>query len=391
VLADAHIDKPGGISPDRFLADLNCAAKYIFEQGLPFFVSGHIKFMRKYLKAWGEQAGIEAVGDAFYVLDTFAAIMRLRNVFNLVTGFVRSVASSAWLALSKSIRIVPPLITALVIVYLTGDAWRILGAGFTLRFFCIVTLFLLSSLFILIRFRGYWEKDFDVDESDVALMDDLLDKIKHDLQNKREAVQSSANAANGAGGDGQHGPHDPPAWEQFHNLVDLGAEPLPLIRPSNNRLRISHYIAYIAVSAFSLVVITLAVSASLIIVGIVLISARETRDLAHATHIYLTLPGHFVVTRQLVSLSLTLGAFATFFLVAGQRPEDRKQLMDNALELIRKVFVVYSVYARAHDQAKAWTGVPVESSPLSQTRLAPSRHSYYSRAEPVLGSGPWYL
>jgi lysylphosphatidylglycerol synthetase-like protein (DUF2156 family) len=365
MLADTHTDKPGRISPDRFLTDLNCAAKYIFEQGLPFFISGHIKFTREYLKAWSEQAGIEAVAQDYYLLDPFLGRV-LHPASFLVTGFVHSVASSAWLALSKSIRIVPPLITALVIIYVTGDAWRILGTGFTLRFFCMLTLFLLSSLFILIRFRGYWEKDFNFDESDGAVKDDLLGKIKHDFQKSEEAVQVPANTAGGAGDEWPHDPNEAPAWKQFNALIDLGAEPLPLILPSNRGFRISQYVAYVAVSAFSLIVIALAVSASLIIVGTVLISARETRDLAHATNIYLTLPGHFVITQQLVSLSLTLGAFAVFFLVAGQRTEDRKELMDNALAFIRKVFVVYSVYARAHDHAAAWTGVPVKSPPLAK-------------------------
>jgi hypothetical protein len=33
--------------------------------------------------------------------------------------------------------------------------------------------------------------------------------------------------------------------------------------------------------------------------------------------------------------------------------------MDNALALIRRAFVVYSVYGRAHDHAAEWTGLPV--------------------------------
>ena len=41
------------------------------------------------------------------------------------------------LSLSKSIRTVRPLITAVVVVFVTSDAWRMLGAGFTSRFFCL--------------------------------------------------------------------------------------------------------------------------------------------------------------------------------------------------------------------------------------------------------------
>jgi hypothetical protein len=372
MLDDVHIDKPRDISADSFFAHLHCAAKYVFEQGLPFFVSSHITFMRAYLRSWREQAGAEAVADASAVLDTFSRDVRhnLHPALFLVTGFVHSVASSAWLALSKSIRLVPPLITAVVVVYVTGDAWRILGTGFTPRFFCIVTLFLVASLLVLINFKSYWQKDFNIGESDLTVRTSLLDKIKHDLQDEGESIQVSPGAANDVGDERRHGPDDTPAWNQIHKLIELGAKPLPLVRPPNRGLRISHYCAYVAVSAFSLIVIALAVSASLIVVGTVLISAGETKELAHTIHIYATLPGHFVITRQLVSLSLTLGAFATFFLVAGQHAEDRKELMDNALAVIRKVFIVYSVYARARDNAAEWTGVPVESPPLRPNALS---------------------
>ena len=57
-------------------------------------------------------------------------------------------------------------------------------------------------------------------------------------------------------------------------------------------------------------------------------------------------------------------------MVAGQHAEDRKELMDNALALIRKVFIVYSDYARARDNAAEWTGIPVESPPPRPNALS---------------------
>ena len=337
--------------------------------------------MMAYLKAWREQTGDEeAVNIASDLLETFTKDARHNPnpLLFLVTGFVHSVASSAWLALSKSIRIVPPLITAVVVVFVTSDAWRILGTGFTPRFFCLVTLFLLSSLLFLIRFKGYWEKDFDVDESDVITVSGLLGKLEHDLRGAQEAAPIYHHPTNDVTGEQQHDANDASAWKQFNKLVDLGAKPFPLVKPANLGLRISHYCAYVAVSLFSLIVVALAVSASLILVGVILITAKETKDLAQSIYIYWTLPGHFVVTRQLVSLSLSLGAFATLFVVAGQRTEDRKELMDNALALIRRVFVAYSVYGRAHDRVVEWTGVPVESPPLAPEAHEPGHHSYDS-------------
>jgi hypothetical protein len=153
-------------------------------------------------------------------------------------------------------------------------------------------------------------------------------------------------------------------WQQFHELMHLGAEPLPLVKPAKFWARVFLYSGYVAVSAFSLIVVAMAVSASLILVGLILISAKETKNLAQSVHIYLKLPWHLVITRQLVSLSLCLGAFAAFFLVAAQRPADRKEFMDNIISRVRRAFVVYSVYCRAHDSATDWTHVPVNSPKL---------------------------
>jgi hypothetical protein len=377
---DVHI-KPRDISPARFFADLQCIATYVFKQGLPFFVSSHIKFMKAYLKAWGEQGGDEeAVNIASEALKAFIKDARhnLNPILFLVTGFVNSVASSAWLTLSKSIRIVPPLITAVVVVFVASDSWRFLGTGFTPRFFCLVTLFLLSSLLFLIRFKGYWEKDFDVDESDVITVEGLLDKLEHGLRSAQEAVPLYQRLPNGVTGEQQHDANDASTWEQFNELVGLGAKPFPFVKPANLGFRICHYCAYVAVSLLSLIVVALAVSASLILVGVILITAEVTKDLAQSVYIYWMLPGHFVITRQLVSLSLSLGAFATLFVVAGQRTEDRKELMDSALALIRTVFIAYSVYGRAHDHAVEWTRVPVKSPPLAPEAQEPGHHSYHS-------------
>lgn len=327
--------------------------------------------MEAYLKAWREQAGDEAVAEASADLEIFRAEDRhyFHRVLVLAAGFFLSVGSSAWLALSKSIRIVPPLITAVVVVFVTSDSWRILGTGFTPRFFGLVTLFLVSSLLFLIRIKGYWERDFDIDPSGATLAV-LLDEIQHELQSKQGAVQISQLTANNVPGEQQDDANDVSDWQRFHKLIGLGANSLPLVKPAKPGLRICHYCAYVAVSAFSLITIALAVSASMILVGLILINANETKDIAQSVHIYLTLPGHLVITRELVSLSLSLGAFATLFVVAGQHAEDRKELMDNALALIRRAFVVYSVYGRARDHVAEWTGLPVKSTPLGTSSPA---------------------
>jgi hypothetical protein len=93
---------------------------------------------------------------------------------------------------------------------------------------------------------------------------------------------------------------------------DLGAQPTPMRRPAGfGALYVR--IIYLAVCISALIATTLFVAAALIIVGITLINANETRLLAGSVDVYWSLDG-LVFTRQLMSLSLSLGAFASIFL-----------------------------------------------------------------------------
>jgi hypothetical protein len=157
--ADTHRDKPPALGPQRFFTDLQVAARYVIRKGLPFFAASHIDFMTSYLEAWQKQHHDQAVADARADLKKLKAEARrkLYPLLVLLLGFLLSIGSSAWMVLGKSIRIVPPLITAVVVVFITSDAWRILGVGFTPQIISLVALFLLASLLVLIRFKGYWE------------------------------------------------------------------------------------------------------------------------------------------------------------------------------------------------------------------------------------------
>src|ERR1022692_2456622 len=116
--------------------------------------------------------------------------------------------------------------------------------------------------------------------------------------------------------------------------------------------------------AFALVIAALFVSSALIVIGVIMINKNQTMTLANSVYVYQTLPGGVVITRQLLSLSFSLGAFAAFFLVASQRPRDRRAFMKNVLVRYRRVLLVYTIYCRAHDQAAVLTQVPVHVKPL---------------------------
>jgi hypothetical protein len=384
MIVDMQGDEPPSMGPDRFFAGLQVAARYIIAGGLPFFTSPHLRFMRDYVKAWRQEIDDKAVEEASADLDELrkeverasADLDELRKktrhslspVVVLLGGFLLSAFSSAWMVLGKSSRIVPPLITAVVVVFVTSDAWRLLGTGFTPRTICLVALFLAAGLVFLIRFKGYWEDDWEIPASGET-HDALLRDICYELGGDQEADGPTAGVHRDERDELRDGA-DSSSWRQFHELIVCGAKTVPLVKPVRLRSQVCLYGGYLAVSAFSLIVVASVVSASLILVGLILISADQTSTLAaeRTAHIYWKLPGNLVITRELVSLSLCLGALAVLFLVAGQRTEDRTEFMDNVLAEVRRIFVVYSVYCRAHDNAEPWTKIRVEPPPDTLAR-----------------------
>jgi hypothetical protein len=334
--------------PDRFLLSLNQTAVYAATRGAAFFLRRHVLFLMVYVNEW-----VKAQEDGTQVAEILFAhtpswlrgpITRLLGsrrvhartktvllltpllvplVFILPLQMVRSGANSVLDVLRHGVRSVPPLVTAVVVVFVTSDAWRILGKGFTGRFFALVSLFIVGGLFFLVR-RSYWD-DIEISGNEATI---LLGGIR----DTREAV---------------------------FEFIDLGAQPTPMRRPAGfGALYVR--IIYLAVCISALIATTLFVAAALIIVGITLINANETRLLAGSVDVYWSLDG-LVFTRQLMSLSLSLGAFASFFLIAAQQQDARTLFMAKILARARRSLLVYTIYCHAHEHATEWTGIEVHS------------------------------
>ena len=341
-------------SPRQYLFDLNKTAIYAVTRGMPILLVTHATFLVAFIAAWLTKQPDSAREAARALFDRWPQWSqrriegwlkspRLPNellLLLLLTPLLlellgvgpwqieRSAINGIWDVFRKGVRGVPPLITAVVVVFVTSDAWRILGTGFTVRFAVLVFLFLAASLLFLIRWTC-WD-DIDAKPHEGAV---LLKGIKH----KRSVG--------------------------FHEFIDRGVEPAPMVRPRKLGA-IWVYTGYWLLCALTLVVTALFVSVTLIIIGVILINKSETMTLANSVYVYHTFPGGVVITKQLVSLSFSLGAFAAFFLVAAQRPSDRKAFMNNVLVRYRQVLLVYSIYCRAHDRASEWTKVPVDVRPL---------------------------
>ena len=341
------------IPPDDFLIHLHKTAMYVFTRSVPFFLRAHFEFLTKYVRAWLDQNPDPAkVAGAFvgqkpslrlrlimsflqaewipdrakpWVPRIMVASIAL-SLWLMLIQFIWSVGNSAWHVLKKGIRSVPPLITAVVVVFVTSDAWRILGTGFTSRFLALVGTFMIAGLLFLIRFKDYWEYD-------IAATDDEAGALLRSIGRKNAAA--------------------------FQDFIHRSIRPAPMVKPEGFGA-FSVYASYVLLSLFSLIATAIFVSGALIFVGIILVSKQETVNLAGSAHVYATLPGHLILTRQLVSLSLSLGAFSAFFLVAAQHTDDRKAFMNNVLIRLRRALLVYSIYYRARYHVEDLTPICVK-------------------------------
>lgn len=361
----------------NFLHDINKVAIYALARGASFFFINHLKFLVSYVKEWlrtypqDEDAAAEALFKQLpkrvrpWILRLYwsqwipewarwfllVAPLVLRLFLVVPLQLLLSSFKNAWGILRKGVRGIPPLITAVVVVFVTSDAWKILGAGFTPRFFALVIVFLAVSLMFLAH-KDYWE-DIGADGPDAdSVLNDISRTHLWVVIRKIFLVVGIKTVSDWA---------DRRSVRPFEFMifVDRGIQPLPVKRPTGFGAFVVRA-GYITLCAFSLIVTAIFVSVFLVIVGIILINKSNTNDLAHAVNVYQTFPGNVVVTKQLLSVSLSLGAFAAFVLVASQRPEERVEFMRSILVRYRGALLVYSIYCRAHDLAEPWTGVPVK-------------------------------
>ena len=352
--------------PHAYLSDLNKTAMCALAMGAPLGLVRHVTFLLNFINAWLDQVkggAEEAENAARAVFDRAPArfqrrigrllgsgrmprrVLLARLFFPLALQlavimpwqFAMSLARSAWDMFRRGVHGVPPLITAVVVVFVTSDAWRILGNGLTVRFTVVVAVFLVASALFLIRGNCWLDIDAEHAEADRLLAD-----IRQSLP------------------------------EGFHEFTRRGITAAPMVRPSG-RHAVRIYLSYWALAAFALIITAGFVASALIVIGTILISKNDTVTMAQSVNVYRSLPGGFVITRQLLSLSFSLGAFAAFFLVAAQRPEDRDAFMKDVLARYRQALLVYSVYCRAHDRAQELTRVPLHVRPLQPAAECLSR------------------
>ena len=131
---------------------------------------------------------------------------------------------NSWGILRKGVRGIPPLITAVVVVFVTSDAWKILGTGFTPRFFALVIVFLAVSLIFLVQ-KDYW-KDIGADGPDA-------DSVLNDISRTRLwAVIRKIFLRVGIKTVSDWADRRSARPFEFMIFVDRGIQPVPVRRPT---------------------------------------------------------------------------------------------------------------------------------------------------------------
>jgi hypothetical protein len=221
-----------------------------------------------------------------------------------------------------------PLIAAIVIVFFTGDSWKILGQGFDWQFFALMAFFLIFSLLGVADLRNL-KSHFSVSPEDLGT------KMS-----------------------------DPSVLSLSRALTDLGYE-LPRAPKISRLAMINTTAVYLGIITANLLLIGFLVSSGLVLIGLIRIDAGLTLQLSGVpAHVILRLPGKMVIKQELLSLSLTLGGLAilSFVFVTLPNQKGRSDFVSTASSGLRNVLLAFAVYQAALKNEATLTGV--SSQPL---------------------------
>jgi hypothetical protein len=342
-------DGPGTdspLTPEQFVKAMDVLASYVAGRGLPLLMTGHYRWMMRYLAAYFEHSdkpvsftpGLPLLGKAVSFgpgpgrVTRPAIILAILQVADSMRQLVASLAGrlimSAVLSARSYIRTnavaATPLIAVIVIVFLSGDSWKILGQGFDWQFGTLLGFFLLLSVLVVANPR-HLKSRFSSSRGDLG------------IKASNASAQSLVAALWEMGSEVPYAPR----------LSILGATNVVIV--------------YFGIVVANLLLVGTLVAVSLVLVGVIRIDATLTGQLAGApAHILLRLPvGGMIITQQLLSLSLTLGGLAILSFVVVSLPDRkaRAEFADTATIGLRRVLYAYGVYQAALDNEAALTGV----------------------------------
>ena len=343
------------LTPERFVNDMDAVASHVVGRGLPLLITGHYRWMARYLTSYFESAKAPqsitvGVSGPLPVSVTFpfnaergrlgpltrslAVAQVFDRVWQLISSLVVRLAVSAGLSIRSYVRTnalaSAPLTAAIVIVFFTGDSWKILGQGFDWQFFALLGFFLVSSLLGVADLRSLKSR-FSVSPVDLGVT-----------------------------------MRDPSVLSLAAALTSLGYE-LPHAPKFSRLAMINTTVVYLGIISANLFLIGFLVSGGLILIGLIRIDADLTYQLSGApAHVILHLPGNMVITQELLSLSFTLGGLAilSFAFVTLPNRAARSDFVSTASSGLRNVLLAFMVYQAALENEASLTGV--SSQPLDK-------------------------
>lgn len=350
VVQESEANAVPPLSPERFVNDMDALASYLAGRGFPLLITGHYMWMTRYLSSYFKNSKAPAkisvglsipflFGVSFTVsfapgrgrLAPPTIVLAVAQVFDRLWQLIRSLivrlAVSAALSARSYTRTnalaSAPLIAAIVIVFFTGDSWKILGQGFDWQFGALLGFFLLLSVLGVVDLRNL-SSHFSTSPADLSA-----------------------------------GPDAPSAISLSTALTHIGYE-LPATPQLSWPGTVNAIAIYLGIIIANFFLIAFLVSGALMIIGIIRIDAALTRQLSGLpAHVLLRLPGNMVITQELLSLSLALGGLAilSFTFVTLPDRQARSNFTSTATSGLRRVLLAFTVYQAAQDNEAALTGV----------------------------------
>jgi hypothetical protein len=259
---------------------------------------------------------------AFSLLPYFLTLLSSPN--RLTWSVFRSLAAT----IRTALRPIPALLAVLVIMFATGDAWRMFGVEAQPRFIILIGVILtLSLVSLLLAMRGphvTWKALVGYPEGGSNAL-------------RAWAVRTPAKELITSG----VAPFLPLASDTAAKAVDNTDDP---------RLRRNVVVIYAFTMVIHVIAIIFWISVAFMVVGTIIVSRAMTKELSAVPArviIHFNLFGQeFVLTRQLVLLAVTLGCIAalTFATSTLQSTEGRQAFADYALMDLRRSLGALSYY-----------------------------------------------
>ncbi len=259
-----------------------------------------------------------------WIVLTRALIAPFLMAFSVIVWLPYTVVRAFTTTLWTALRTVPALLALLVVVFITGDAWKLFGVEPDWRLFALILLItgmsIAVTLYALRGREGNWRAAIRYSNGDTKLLASWAEKTPARV------------------------------------LIKMNVQPLlpdrldsyEFTSPKGYEINISIIYAFIVVT--HIIAVAFWVSLMFVIVGVVAVNGTQTyglsgKDADVIRQIYF-LGQDYILTRQLILVSVMLGVIAALTFVAGtlQDTDKRRVVIDDALTSLRHTLGAFAYY-----------------------------------------------